>query len=262
MLIDTSRNGWGGTKRPAAASSSTDLNTWVNESRIDRRTHAGNWCNQTGAGLGERPKAAPAAGIDAYVWIKPPGESDGSSKLIPNGADNPGGKGFDQMCDPTYTGNARNGNNLTGSLPERPGLRCLVLRPVPRADDQRLPPAELTAQNPPPRPQDRPQEIDVPPGRGFRPTSPVSTRSPRRGSSSPHHVCAARQGLRSKARSAQQSKGQCCKPVVAYSNHGSGQIRVPVRRGLGTGHEGRSRTLSCIMQQPPSRDGAARSQRW
>jgi cellulose 1,4-beta-cellobiosidase len=120
MLIDTSRNGWGGANRPTAASTSTDLNTFVNESRVDRRLHAGNWCNQSGAGLGERPKAAPEPGIDAYVWIKPPGESDGSSKLIPKGADNPGGKGFDQMCDPTYGGNARNGSNKTGALPDAP----------------------------------------------------------------------------------------------------------------------------------------------
>jgi len=120
MLIDTSRNGWGGSKRPTAASPSTDLETFVNGSRVDRRLHAGNWCNQSGAGLGERPKAAPEPGIDAYVWVKPPGESDGSSKLIPKGADNPGGKGFDQMCDPTYGGNARNGNSKTGALPDAP----------------------------------------------------------------------------------------------------------------------------------------------
>lgn len=120
MLIDTSRNGWGGSARPTAASTSTDLNTWVNASRIDRRIHAGNWCNQSGAGLGARPQAAPASGIDAYVWMKPPGESDGSSSLIPTGTNNPTGKGFDQMCDPTYTGNARNGNNLTGALPNSP----------------------------------------------------------------------------------------------------------------------------------------------
>jgi cellulose 1,4-beta-cellobiosidase len=116
MLIDTSRNGWGGSQRPTAASTSTDVNTYVNQSRIDRRIHAGNWCNQAGAGLGERPTAAPAAGIDAYVWVKPPGESDGSSTLIPNDE----GKGFDRMCDPTYTGNARNGNSLTGSLSGAP----------------------------------------------------------------------------------------------------------------------------------------------
>jgi cellulose 1,4-beta-cellobiosidase len=116
MLIDTSRNGWGGSARPTAASTSTDLNTFVNASRIDRRIHAGNWCNQSGAGLGERPKAAPAAGIDAYVWAKPPGESDGSSSAIPNDE----GKGFDQMCDPTYAGNARNGNSMSGALPNAP----------------------------------------------------------------------------------------------------------------------------------------------
>ncbi|GLY00042.1 MULTISPECIES: glycoside hydrolase family 6 protein [Actinoplanes] len=116
MLIDTSRNGWGGSARPTAASTSTNVDTFVNESRVDRRIHAGNWCNQSGAGLGERPTAAPASGIDAYVWVKPPGESDGSSTEIPNNE----GKGFDRMCDPTYTGNARNGNNLTGALSGAP----------------------------------------------------------------------------------------------------------------------------------------------
>jgi cellulose 1,4-beta-cellobiosidase len=54
------------------------------------------------------------------VWIKPPGESDGSSSLIPTGPSNPGGKGFDQMCDPNYGGNARNGNNKSGALPDSP----------------------------------------------------------------------------------------------------------------------------------------------
>jgi cellulose 1,4-beta-cellobiosidase len=116
MLIDTSRNGWGGTARPTAASTSTDVNTFVNASKIDRRIHAGNWCNQSGAGLGERPRAAPASGIDAYVWVKPPGESDGSSTEIPNNE----GKGFDRMCDPTYGGNERNGNSATGALPNAP----------------------------------------------------------------------------------------------------------------------------------------------
>jgi cellulose 1,4-beta-cellobiosidase len=120
MLIDTSRNGWGGSARPTAASTSTDLNTFVDASRIDRRIHAGNWCNQSGAGIGERPKAAPVAGIDAYTWIKPPGESDGSSSLVPTGPNNPGGKGFDGMCDPTYTGNGRNGNSMSGALPNAP----------------------------------------------------------------------------------------------------------------------------------------------
>ncbi|MFJ5773054.1 glycoside hydrolase family 6 protein [Streptomyces sp. NPDC093094] len=116
MLIDTSRNGWGGTQRPAGPGATTSVDTYVNGGRYDRRIHLGNWCNQAGAGLGERPKAAPEAGIDAYVWMKPPGESDGASKEIPNNE----GKGFDRMCDPTYTGNARNGNSMSGSLPDAP----------------------------------------------------------------------------------------------------------------------------------------------
>jgi cellulose 1,4-beta-cellobiosidase len=116
MLIDTSRNGWGGSARPTAKSSASDLDTFVNQSRVDRRVHAGNWCNQSGAGLGERPRANPATGIDAYVWIKPPGESDGASREIPNND----GKGFDRMCDPSYGGNARNGNSATGALPDAP----------------------------------------------------------------------------------------------------------------------------------------------
>ena len=56
FVIDTSRNGRGGI-----------------------RTAWGHWCNIAGAGLGERPRAAPAPGIDAYFWVKPPGDSDGSS---------------------------------------------------------------------------------------------------------------------------------------------------------------------------------------
>ncbi|HWU08377.1 MAG TPA: glycoside hydrolase family 6 protein [Streptomyces sp.] len=116
MLIDTSRNGWGGANRPSGPGASTNVDTYVDGGRYDRRIHLGNWCNQAGAGLGERPQAAPEAGIDAYVWMKPPGESDGSSKAIPNDE----GKGFDRMCDPTYTGNARNNNNMSGALGDAP----------------------------------------------------------------------------------------------------------------------------------------------
>uniref|UniRef100_A0AAU3H303 Glucanase n=1 Tax=Streptomyces sp. NBC_01401 TaxID=2903854 RepID=A0AAU3H303_9ACTN len=116
MLIDTSRNGWGGSDRPTGPGATTSVDTYVDGGRYDRRIHLGNWCNQAGAGLGERPQAAPAAGIDAYVWMKPPGESDGSSEEIPNDE----GKGFDRMCDPTYEGNVRNGNNMSGALPDAP----------------------------------------------------------------------------------------------------------------------------------------------
>jgi cellulose 1,4-beta-cellobiosidase len=116
MIIDTSRNGWGGPDRPTGTSSSTDPITYMDESRTDRRIHLGNWCNQAGAGLGERPQASPTSGVDAYVWIKPPGESDGSSQEIENDE----GKRFDRMCDPTYQGNPRNQNHPSGALPNAP----------------------------------------------------------------------------------------------------------------------------------------------
>jgi hypothetical protein len=92
----------------------------VNQSRIDRRPHRGAWCNQNGAGIGERPQANPAsapaaAHVIAYVWAKPPGESDGGSTDIPNTQ----GKRFDRMCDPTYV--APNlGNQPTNALSGAP----------------------------------------------------------------------------------------------------------------------------------------------
>lgn len=76
FIIDTARNGKGGIRQK-----------W------------GSWCNVPGAGLGERPRADPAPGVDAYFWVKPPGESDGSS--------DPSGPRFDPMCGgPDSTKNA------------------------------------------------------------------------------------------------------------------------------------------------------------
>jgi endoglucanase len=52
FVIDTSRNGLGST---------------------------GGWCNPPGRALGHRPTASTHdSTVDAYLWIKPPGESDGS----------------------------------------------------------------------------------------------------------------------------------------------------------------------------------------
>jgi cellulose 1,4-beta-cellobiosidase len=114
VLMDTSRNGWGGSARPTGPSTSTDLNTFVNATKIDRRAHRGLWCNPVGAGIGERPAAAPGlAHVDAYVWVKPPGESDGASSDIPNTE----GKKFDRMCDPTYQTSY---GVLTGAMPNSP----------------------------------------------------------------------------------------------------------------------------------------------
>jgi cellulose 1,4-beta-cellobiosidase len=117
MLIDTSRNGWGGAQRPAAPSSSTDVDTFVDASKIDQRAHRGLWCNVSGAGLGEPPQASPsghdAAHLDAYVWIKPPGESDGTSAAVVNSQ----GKMADPMCNPTYVTSY---GVVTGALPNSP----------------------------------------------------------------------------------------------------------------------------------------------
>jgi cellulose 1,4-beta-cellobiosidase len=119
MLIDTSRNGWGGPDRPTAVSTSTNHNTYVDESRVDQRVHRGAWCNPAGAGIGERPQATPAgypeSHLHAYVWVKPPGESDGASTEIPNDQ----GKRFDRMCDPTFV-SPKLANQLTGALPDAP----------------------------------------------------------------------------------------------------------------------------------------------
>jgi cellulose 1,4-beta-cellobiosidase len=67
FVIDTSRNG-----------------------RAGVRSKSGHWCNIEGAGLGERPRAAPAPKVDAYFWIKVPGESDGTSDR--------NAPGFDETC--------------------------------------------------------------------------------------------------------------------------------------------------------------------
>jgi len=98
MLLDTSRNGWGGPNRPTTKSASTDINTYVDESRIDRRYHRGNWCNQSSAGIGARPQVAPSPGMDAFVWVNSPGTSDGQSALGSDPCDP--NKTLDQMCLP------------------------------------------------------------------------------------------------------------------------------------------------------------------
>jgi len=94
FVIDTSRNGWGGTKRPTAVAADVD------DMRIDRRAHRGNWCNVKDTGIGERPKANPDATrsyLDAFVFVKPPGDSDGTSDSTAT-TPNAEGKRFDAMC--------------------------------------------------------------------------------------------------------------------------------------------------------------------
>jgi len=145
MLIDTARNGWGGPDRPTQQSKSTDIDTFVDESRVDRRIHRGNWCNQPG-GVGFKPWADPYEGIDAFVWVKPQGESDGISD--PNFTPDPNdpAKRHDPMCDPNAT--RPDGKGLTGALKDAPhagrwhseAFNILLNNAYPPADEPAAPP--------------------------------------------------------------------------------------------------------------------------
>lgn len=119
FLIDTSRNGWGSTSRPTAASTSTVLDTFVNASRIDLRDDMGQWCNQEYAGLGVSPTVNPGYfdNLQAYVWVKPPGESDGTYPgAVYNGTTETGG---DPNCNPTHQ-NALANDKAVNSIPNAP----------------------------------------------------------------------------------------------------------------------------------------------
>ena len=119
MLIDTSRDGWGDPSRPTAACATTTCTTttaFVNASKIDDRPFRGDWCNQENAGIGALPQADPNSSFPnlyAYVWVKPPGESDGTYPAYQ-------GKG-DPHCDPNGTQTDGSGNTYaTNSFPDSP----------------------------------------------------------------------------------------------------------------------------------------------
>ena len=113
FLIDTSRNGWGPT-HPTTITQASDVNTYVADNKIDKRPFRGDWCNQNNAGIGARPADQPfgaSSPILAFVWIKPPGESDGD---YPTSTHSHG----DPHCDPNGTNTDGNGGTYsTGSIP-------------------------------------------------------------------------------------------------------------------------------------------------
>jgi cellulose 1,4-beta-cellobiosidase len=86
----------------------------VDANRVDRRPFRGDWCNQNDAGIGARPQALPFGDGDAviaFVWIKPPGESDGD---YPTAGHSHG----DPHCDPSGTNPDGTGTaHPTGSIP-------------------------------------------------------------------------------------------------------------------------------------------------
>jgi cellulose 1,4-beta-cellobiosidase len=119
FLIDTSRNGWGGPTRPTGPSTSTVLNTFVDATKIDQRDDMGQWCNQQNQGLGVPPTVSPGffTNLYAYVWIKPPGESDGNYPgSVFNGVTSTTG---DPNCDPAHS-NALANSMLTGAIRNSP----------------------------------------------------------------------------------------------------------------------------------------------
>ena len=93
--------------------SPTAPDSYVAANKIDQRSFLGDWCNQAGAGIGARPQAQPFGSSDhviAFVWIKPPGESDGD---YPTSGHSHG----DPHCDPAGTNTDGNGGTYpTGSL--------------------------------------------------------------------------------------------------------------------------------------------------
>ena len=77
FIIDTSRNGHGPLNGAQYAAAPYDQPVNVQASLT-----SGNWCNPPGAGLGLRPTAnTGVALVDAYLWVKIPGESDGSCDI-------------------------------------------------------------------------------------------------------------------------------------------------------------------------------------
>jgi hypothetical protein len=66
VVIDTSRNG---------------------DRSMPRDEGCSNWCNLRGAGAGVPPTAdaANSSIVDAYFWLKTPGESDGCTQRLPDG---------------------------------------------------------------------------------------------------------------------------------------------------------------------------------
>jgi len=61
------------------------------------RQDCANWCNIRNAGAGQQPTTSTgeAQYIDAFYWLKTPGESDGCTSQLPDGSQC---KRYDSMC--------------------------------------------------------------------------------------------------------------------------------------------------------------------
>jgi endoglucanase len=73
FVVDTSRNGQGPNSMQSFAAA-----PFNQPSAVISKLASGNWCNPPGSGLGLRPTSATGVPLlDAYLWVKIPGESDG-----------------------------------------------------------------------------------------------------------------------------------------------------------------------------------------
>jgi endoglucanase len=81
FVIDTSRNGEG--PNPMTGGPDADMPDYLaapfdQPGSVISTLQAGNWCNPPGSGLGLAPTANTGVPlVDAYLWVKIPGESDG-----------------------------------------------------------------------------------------------------------------------------------------------------------------------------------------
>lgn len=77
FVVDTSRNGQGPNNMSAYAAA-----PYNQPAGVISALQGGNWCNPPGAGLGLHPTADTGTPLlDAYLWVKIPGESDGSCDI-------------------------------------------------------------------------------------------------------------------------------------------------------------------------------------
>ncbi len=77
FVIDTSRNGQGPLDTAPYA-----LAPYNQSAAVIGGLNSGNWCNPFGAGAGLPPSAKTGVALlDAYLWVKVPGESDGSCDI-------------------------------------------------------------------------------------------------------------------------------------------------------------------------------------
>jgi endoglucanase len=77
FVIDTSRNG-----RGTLDTDPYSVAPYNQPADVIATLNAGDWCNPPGAGAGVRPTASTGVPlVDAYLWIKHPGSSDGSCAI-------------------------------------------------------------------------------------------------------------------------------------------------------------------------------------